>query len=146
MGPSYTAPPTTLAPAQQPLSNPPNAWPDSMALAHGQPPVNEAVIPIQASLPMPPIPTVTVPDWHSVPISQVFSTTLSDLAGSQPLQFTVGASLQPARSVPQARTNRKFTSNHPSGINEVEFRKMLKRNRSIAHSLYKASAIEVGDA
>uniref|UniRef100_A0A803P3A5 Endonuclease/exonuclease/phosphatase domain-containing protein n=1 Tax=Cannabis sativa TaxID=3483 RepID=A0A803P3A5_CANSA len=80
---------------------------------------------------------------HVVPVSQAFSTILSDLNPAQPPRFAVGSSTNPT---PSSTRVRKFKPQRPDCLNAAEFRRMLKRTCNLAKSLEDETVEEAGDA
>uniref|UniRef100_A0A803NNI9 DUF4283 domain-containing protein n=1 Tax=Cannabis sativa TaxID=3483 RepID=A0A803NNI9_CANSA len=136
------------SPTQSRRSVPPLAYP----MLHDQNinPNNSMSVPEQVapSSPIVAAPTITNANFsdatgHTVPVSQAFATIMADLNANQPLTFAVGSSSSPATA---STSGRRYKPKRPPSINEIEFRKMLKRTRDLARSLDEGYIDEAGAA
>uniref|UniRef100_A0A803QDJ2 Uncharacterized protein n=1 Tax=Cannabis sativa TaxID=3483 RepID=A0A803QDJ2_CANSA len=71
---------------------------------------------------------------YTVPVSQAFATIMADLNANQPLHFAIGSSSSPATASPSVH---RYKPKRLPSINEIEFRKMLKRTRDLLVLLMK---------
>uniref|UniRef100_A0A803PJY5 DUF4283 domain-containing protein n=1 Tax=Cannabis sativa TaxID=3483 RepID=A0A803PJY5_CANSA len=136
------------SPAQSRRSVPPSAYlmlHDQNINTNNSMSVPEQVAPSSLIVAAPAITNANFSDatGYTVPVSQAFATIMADLNANQPLHFAVGSSSSPATA---STSGRRYKPKRPPSINEIEFRKMLKRTRDLARSLDEGYIDEAGAA